>query len=194
MKRRDFLKLSVAAASATIGLGGFRGVSLLAAEETVFPPIPVYRTLGRTGLKVAIVSFGAMLTPEYEVIQAALDMGVNYIDTARVYMGGSNEEIVANAIKGRRDKVIIATKTHPKSTTKKEIFLDVETSLAKLKTDHIDVIQLHNLVNENKDRIMNPETREALSELRKQGKVRFFGVTSHTNQAEILDSLINDPE
>lgn len=194
MKRRDFLKISVAAGTATLGLGGLQGFSELAAAQVDSPPVPVYRTLGRTGLKVAIVSFGAMLTPEYEVIQAGLDMGINYIDTARKYMNGKNEEIVGKAIKGRRDKLFIATKTLSTSTTKKDIIENVETSLSKLQTDHIDIIQLHNVENKNKDRIFNPETREALLELRKQGKVRFFGVTTHTNQAEILDALTNDPD
>lgn len=193
MKRRDFLKLSVAASSVSIGLDRLGGVTSATAAEGSFPPVPVYRTLGRTGLKVAVVSFGAMLTPEAEVIQAGLEMGVNYVDTARKYMDGRNEGIVGQAIKGRRDKVFVATKTRPKSTTKQEIIQDVETSLEALKTDHIDVIQLHNVDNDNKDRLFNPETREALTQLRQQGKVRFFGVTSHTNQADILDALVNDP-
>ena len=188
MKRRDFLKLGiVTATSAAVGLGMEK--ALCAATKPAITP--VYRTLGRTGLKVTIVSFGAMLTPEHEVIETAFDMGINYVDTARRYMGGRNEEIVARALKGRRDKVYIATKTISSSSSKKDIFSDVETSLSKLKTDYIDVIQLHSL--NSKERAFNPETREALLELRKQGKVRFFGVTTHTNQAEILDALADDP-
>ena len=188
MKRRDFLKLGiVGAASAATGLSGLSGISK--AEQT-----PVYRTLGRTGLKLTVVSFGAMLTPESEVMSAAFDRGINYVDTARRYMNGRNEEIVGRALKGRRDKILVATKTQPGSATKKEIFADVETSLSKLGTDHIDVIQLHNLESNNKNRIFNPETREALLELRKQGKVRFFGVTTHTSQAEILNALSDDPD
>jgi len=188
MKRRDFLKLGVVTATTAavcMGMG-----KVLGAATT--PSItPVYRTLGRTGLKVTIVSFGAMLTPEHEVIEAAFDMGINYVDTARRYMGGRNEEIVGRALKGRRNKVYLATKTIARSSSNKDMFSDVETSLCKLKTDYIDVIQLHSL--SSKDRAFNPETREALLELRKQGKVRFFGVTSHTNQAEILNALANDP-
>ncbi len=188
MKRRDFLKLGiVTATSAAVGLGMEKVLS--AATKPAITP--VYRTLGRTGLKVTIVSFGAMLTPEHEVIETAFDMGINYVDTARRYMGGRNEEIVARALKGRRDKVYVATKTISSSSSKKDIFSDVETSLSKLKTDYIDVIQLHSL--NSKERAFNPETREALLELRKQGKVRFFGVTTHTNQAEILDALADDP-
>ena len=92
-------------------------------------PIPVYRTLGRTGLKISVVSFGAMLTPEPEVIRVALDKGVNYVDTARKYMDGRNEEIVAKAMKGLRDKVFVATKTLPGSKSKEDIIRDVEKSL-----------------------------------------------------------------
>lgn len=195
MKRREFLKLALAGTTTVAaGMGGIGHLSRAFAGEPVFPPVPVFRTLGRTGLKVTVVSFGAMLTPEAEVIGAALEMGVNYVDTARVYMDGRNEEIVGKAIKGRRDKVFIATKTRPRSVTKAEIIEDVETSLTKLGTDHIDVIQLHNLDNKNKERLSNPETREALLELRKQGKVKFFGVTTHTNQADILDAVASDPD
>jgi len=189
MKRRDFLKLGVVTAtSAAIGLSIGSGVGAAAPPQSI---TAVYRTLGRTGLKVTIVSFGAMLTPEHEVMEAAFDMGINYVDTARRYMGGRNEEIVGRALKGRRNKVYVATKTVSSSASKKDIFTDVETSLSKLKTDYIDVIQLHNL--SSKDRAFDPETREALLELRTQGKVRFFGITTHTNQAEILDALADDP-
>jgi len=188
MKRRDFLKLGVV--TATSAAAGLSLGKVLGAATT--PSVtPVYRTLGRTGLKVTTVSFGAMLTPEHEVMETAFDLGINYVDTARRYMGGRNEEIVGRALKGRRSKVYVATKTVSSSSSKRDIFRDVETSLSKLKTDYIDVIQLHSL--SSKDRAFDPETREALMELRKQGKVRFFGVTTHTNQAEILNALADDP-
>ncbi|MBA4418462.1 MAG: hypothetical protein C0392_11235 [Syntrophus sp. (in: bacteria)] len=195
MKRRDFLKLGiVGAASAATGLSGLCEIARAAKTGAGSQPDPVFRTLGRTKFAISIVSFGAMLTPEHEIMEAAFDSGVNYVDTARVYMNGRNEEIVGRALKGRRDKVFVATKTKPGSITKKDTIHDVETSLSKLRTDYIDVIQLHNLDNSNKNRIVNPETREALLELRKQGKVRFFGVTTHTNQADILDAIAGDPD
>jgi hypothetical protein len=133
-----------------------------------------------------------MLTPEAEVIKIALDNGVNYVDTARRYMGGKNEEIVGKALKGRRDKVYVATKTQPTSRSKEDIINDVETSLKALGTDYVDVIQLHNLT--DKERVFIPETREALLKLREQGKVRFFGVTTHTKQAEVLNALVDDKD
>jgi hypothetical protein len=161
------------------------------AGRTAFPK-PVYRTLGRTGLKISVVSFGAMLTPEPEVIRVAIEQGVNYIDTARKYMNGKNEEIVAKSVKGMRDKVYIASKTLPESKTKAEIIRDVDTSLKTLGTDHIDVIQLHNVI--DRERIFLAETREALAMLKKQGKVRFCGVTTHKNEADVLNALVDDPD
>ncbi|MCX5804934.1 MAG: aldo/keto reductase [Proteobacteria bacterium] len=191
MNRRDFLKIGVVGAAATAGLGGLSKIveGVTASKHDI---MPVYRTLGRTGLKVTIVSFGAMLTPDHEPMEAAFDLGVNYVDTARRYMNGRNEEIVGKALKGRRDKVYVATKSLPSSTTKKDILNDVETSLSKLRTDYIDVIQLHSLT--SGDRAFMPEIREVLMELRKQGKVRFFGVTTHTNQADVLKAIADDPD
>jgi uncharacterized protein len=185
LTRRDFLKLGVAGAVAAVSLPLSSG--MLSAQEQGL----TFRILGRTGLKVTAVAFGAMLTPEYEVIRAGLDGGINYVDTARRYLGGRSEEIVGKAVKGIRDKVFIATKTQANSNTKAEIMKDVETSLSSLQTDHIDVIQLHNLT--SRDRAFNPEVREAYLELKKQGKVRFFGVTTHTNQADVVNAVVDDP-
>ncbi|MDD5171054.1 MAG: aldo/keto reductase [Syntrophales bacterium] len=193
LNRREFIKIGLA--GTTSALVGWEGIahSMSATQKGPFIfPEPVYRTLGRTGLKITIVSFGAMLTPEPEVIRLAFDHGVNYVDTARKYMNGRNEEIVARALKGKRDKVYVATKILATSVTKTAIFRDVETSLRTLETDHVDVIQLHNVT--DRDRIYNPEIREALAKLKEQGKVRFFGVTSHTNQAAVLSALTDDPD
>jgi predicted aldo/keto reductase-like oxidoreductase len=192
MNRRTFIKAGVAGtAAALVAPPAFaEALQQMAASETL--PKPVYRTLGRTGLKITVVSFGAMLTPEPEVIRVAIEQGVNYIDTARKYMGGRNEEIVAKAVKGMRDRVLIATKTPSDSKTKAEIIRDVEASLKALGTDHIDVIQLHNVT--GRERIFIAETREALLQLKKQGKVRFCGVTTHKNEAEVLNALVDDPD
>jgi hypothetical protein len=194
INRRDFLKVGLAGTtSALLGWEGLADAMQYASAESFVFPAPVYRTLGRTGLKIAIISFGAMLTPEPEVMKIAFDHGVNYVDTARRYMGGKNEEIVARALKGNRDKVYVATKISPASTSKENIFKDVETSLKALETDYVDVIQLHNLTG-REDRIFNPEIREALVRLKEQGKVRFFGVTTHKNEAEVLHALADDKD
>lgn len=194
INRRAFIKAGMAgAATALIAPPVFAETlhRMAGPEHSAFPE-PVYRILGRTGLKITVVSFGAMLTPEPEVMRVAIDRGVNYIDTARKYMGGKNEEIVGKAMKGIRDKVFIATKTLPESKSKGEIIRDVEASLKTLGTDHIDVIQLHNVTETG--RILFAETREALAELKKQGKVRFCGVTTHKNEVEVLNALADDPD
>jgi predicted aldo/keto reductase-like oxidoreductase len=192
--RREFLSIGlVGTTSVLFGWEGLAGAMQIATSESFVFPAPVYRTLGRTGLKITIVSFGAMLTPESEVMKIAFDHGVNYVDTARRYMGGKNEEIVARALKGKRDKVYVATKIAPASRSKEAMFKDVETSLKALDTDYVDIIQLHNVTGKE-DRIFNLEIREALSSLKKQGKVRFFGVTSHTNEAEVLNALVDDKD
>ncbi len=189
MKRRDFLKLG--AIGATSALLDWDHLAQAAGGPFAFPA-PVYRTLGRTGLKITVVSFGAMLTPEPEVIRVAFEHGINYVDTARRYMNGRNEEIVAQALKGMHDKVYVATKIVSSSRSKEAIVRDVETSLKALERDHIDVIQLHNVT--GRERIFEPVMREALLALRKQGKVRFFGVTTHTNETEVVNALADDKD
>ena len=187
MNRREFLKMGMTGAAASLAFAGVAGFGRAEPAETL-----VYRALGRTGLKITTLSFGAMLTPEYEVIRAGIDMGINYVDTARRYLNGRSEAVVGRALKGVRDKVYVATKTKPDSNTKEAIVRDVETSLENLGTDHIDVIQLHNL--DNPKRAFIPEVREAYVKLRQEGKVRFFGVTTHTNQAEVIDAVVDDPD
>jgi predicted aldo/keto reductase-like oxidoreductase len=194
MNRRTFIKAGmIGTATALVATPAFADTlqKMAESEPSAFPK-PVYRTLGRTGLKITEVSFGAMLTPEPEVIRVAIEQGVNYIDTARKYMAGKNEEIVGKAVKGMRDKIFIASKTLPESKTKAEIIRDVEASLKTLGTDHLDVIQLHNLT--DKGRIFIAETREALTLLKKQGKVRFCGVTTHKNEVEVLNALVDDSD
>lgn len=192
--RREFIRVGLAGTTSVLfGWQGLADAMQIAASESFVFPAPVYRTLGRTGLKITIVSFGAMLTPESEVMKIAFDHGVNYVDTARRYMGGKNEETVGRALKGKRDKVYVATKIAPASRSKEAIFKDVETSLRALDTDYVDIIQLHNVTG-REDRIFNPEIRETLVRLKEQGKVRFVGVTSHTNEAEVLNALVDDKD
>lgn len=193
MKRRDFLKAGLAGTtSALIGTNAFAHALQYAAAEPFTFPEPVYRILGRTGMKITVISFGAMLTPEAEVISAGLDHGINYVDTARRYLGGKSEEVVGRALKGRRDRVYVATKIQPASVTKEAIFKDMETSLRELGVDYVDLIQLHSLNNEA--RIYNPEIREALTRIKEQGKARFCGVTTHTNQVQVLNALVADKD
>jgi uncharacterized protein len=194
MNRRTFIKAGVVGTATALIATPTLAETIRGMTESGRPdfPEPVYRTLGRTGLKVSVVGFGAMLTPEPEVIRLAIERGVNYVNTARKYMGGKNEDTVGKAVKGVRDKVFIATKVLSESRNKADVIRDVEISLKALGTDYIDVIQLHDLT--GVERMFVAETREALTLLKKQGKVRFCGVTTHQNEVAVLNALVDDPD
>lgn len=185
LDRRSFMKVgTLGAAAAVSGLAG--------SQDTFAAPAvkPVFRTLGRTGLKITTVSIGAMRTSEVGVFRAAFDAGVNYVDTARVYMGGKNEQIVGEALRGYRDKVYVATKAAV--GTPDGMRKSINTSLAALGVDYVDVLQVHGLA--SKDEVMNKACRDVFAQAKKQGKTRFIGVTCHKNEVEVLNALADDPD
>jgi aryl-alcohol dehydrogenase-like predicted oxidoreductase len=150
------------------------------------------RTLGRTGIKVSRYCLGAMMfgslgNPDHldaeQIIHAALDAGINFIDTADVYSNGESEEIVGKAIKGRRDEVVLATKffgampdadrnaTNRQGASRRWIMRAVEDSLRRLNTDYIDLYQQHRF----DPSTAQEESLSALTDLVRQGKVRAIG-------------------
>ena len=100
-----------------------------------------HRKLGKTGLKVTTVGFGCMVTSDASVIARAVDMGVNFFDTARVYQSGNNERMVGAALKGKRQGIILCSKSLGR--TKERALADLDTSLKELQTDYLDVWYLH---------------------------------------------------
>jgi hypothetical protein len=150
------------------------------------PAAPVqFRTLGRTGLKVSTVGFGCMITSDPSVIERAVDAGINYFDTARVYSGGNNERMVGAALKPHRKNLIISTKS--KAQDRAGLMAHLETSLKDLQTDYVDIWYLH-----SKDRAdqVTDEIVEAQQEAIKQGKVRFSGLSLHNGHAEVIPATI----
>ena len=134
-----------------------------------------YRTLGKTGLKVCPVGVGVGFTPDPSVIARAFDLGVNYFDTANDYSNGNSERLLAVGLKGiPRDKVIVVSKTPAK--TRGAFMADLEESLKNLATDRIDIWLLHA---KSKPEEVPDELLEAGDTAKKQGKIRFFGVSTH---------------
>jgi aryl-alcohol dehydrogenase-like predicted oxidoreductase len=148
-----------------------------------------YRQLGKSNLNVSEISFGCMsLGTDYRVnarlLHQALDGGINLFDTADLYDKGENEKTVGKAFSGMRDKVIIGTKVGNQwrpdgsgwdwNPTKSYILQAVEASLQRLQTDYIDLYQLHG------GTIDDPieETIEAFEQLKSQGKIRHYGISS----------------
>jgi len=140
-----------------------------------------WRTLGRTGLKVTTLSFGCMTTSDPSVIEHAADAGVVHFDTARVYQQGNNERMVGAALKSRRQKVIISSKSQGK--TKQAALADLDTSLRELGSDYLDIWYLHM---KNDPAEVTDELLEAQRIAKKAGKIRFAGVSTHFNMDRVL--------
>jgi len=194
MNRRAFLKFSSFGAVMAASGGSFAADQPVpgapGAEAIPKGVTPAYRTLGRTGMKITVIGVGALKTPDPAIFQAAFDRGVNYIDTARVYLNGRSEKLVGEALKGYRDKVYVATKIKP--GTKDQMRALMKESLGDLKVDYVDLMQLHDI--SVKDGVYNKDYREVFAEAKKQGLARFIGVTVHKNEAEMLDAVSQDPE
>jgi hypothetical protein len=140
-----------------------------------------YRTLGRTGLKVSEVGFGCMITSDASVIEKAADLGINFFDTARGYQGGNNERMVGAVLKARRKQVYISTKTGAR--TKAEALAHLDTSLRELGTDYVDIWCLHG---RSSGAQFTDELLEAYQSAKKDGKIRFSGVSTHGGQADVI--------
>ena len=143
-----------------------------------------YRALGKTGLKVSGVGCGVGLIPDPAVLVRAADLGVNYFDTARTYEKGKSEEITGAALKSRRNKIILASKAD--GMTKAEVLREMDESLKALRTDHVDIWHLHS--RDTPDSITD-EAVEAQEMLKKQGKTRFIGISTHDINA-VVDKII----
>jgi len=155
-----------------------------------------YRRLGRTNELVSDISLGSGQIDNADAARYALDRGINYFDTAPDYSDTASERVLGEAMKGRRDKIFLATKFcvadgHlPNETPVPQIMEAVEGSLKRLQTDHVDLIHIHSC--DRLDRLMAPNIHEAFDRLKEQGKVRFLGVSSHTpNLEEVAHKAID---
>src|SRR5919202_1599788 len=159
-----------------------------------------YRPLGRTGVQVSALCLGTMMFGAWgntdhddsiRIIHKALDAGINFVDTADVYAQGESEEIVGKALHGRRDDVVLATKAHApmgddpnhQGNSRRWLVREVEDSLRRLRTDHIDLYQIHR---PSPDTDVE-ETLSALTDLVRGGKVRAIG-SSTFPASEIVEA------
>jgi len=151
-----------------------------------------YRTLGTTGVRVSTHCLGAMMFGSWgntdvdacvRMVHEALDAGINFVDTADVYSAGESEAIVGKALADRRDEVVLATKVHGRMGSGKNdegnsrlwITREVESSLRRLGTDHIDLYQIHR----PEPQTAIDETLGALTDLQRAGKIRYFGSSTY---------------
>jgi len=136
-------------------------------------------TLGRTGLEVTRLGIGGAYCETVDGYRAALETGVNYVDTARVYRDGDDERVIGAAIAGRRHELVLATKSGKRDAVGARE--ELETSLRLLGTDYVDIWQLHHLntAPEREQALGSGGAYEAAVKAREEGLIRFIGVTGH---------------
>ena len=173
------------------------GATDLAASGQSGAEIP-RRSLGRTGLEVSALGIGGYHlgsansdAEATQIVNEALDAGVNFFDNAWEYHQGLSEERLGRALRGRRDRAVVMTKVCTHGRLRNIAMRQLEESLTRLQTDHLDVWQIHEVIYENDpDLIFAPNgAAEALLEARRQGKVRFLGFTGHKDPSIHLKML-----
>jgi predicted aldo/keto reductase-like oxidoreductase len=198
MDRRKFLKnglLGVAGAGALAAVPG-----RLKAQGKASTSGFITRPLGKTGVKLPVVSMGVMNSNNENLILAALDGGIIHLDTAHGYQRGTNEVAIGKVLKGRpRDSYFIATKVQgdPRDNrtgnfspeTKAEPFLQkFDLSLQRLGLDNVDTLYLHNV--QSKEAVQFEPLMKALEQIKKSGKARFIGVTTHSNEHVVIQAAV----
>jgi predicted aldo/keto reductase-like oxidoreductase len=201
VNRRKFLSSSLTSV-ATAGLMAASPIAVFAQGKIDKPASEsaagvIYRTLGRTGIKVPIVSMGVMNSNNPDIVRASYELGIRHFDTAARDQFGRNEQMVGDVIKrlGVRDKVIIGTKeirpdarnNDTPAAIKAAMMEFVEGSLKRLKTDYIDILYVHGV--SQPEEFNDPGIMEALEELKKQGKIRAAGVSTHESMATVIKAV-----
>jgi len=152
-----------------------------------------YATLGRTGMRISDISFGAsrLGAGEGDVVRHALDRGINYFDSADSYRGGDSETTIGEALRGKRDRVYLTSKTYTSPSDRRDSMMrSLEGSLRRLRTDYVDVYFNH-AVNDVA-RLKNPEWREFAARAKQQGKIRWVGMSGHAGHLiECLDYALD---
>jgi len=197
--RRDFFK------TVATGLGGY--VLLSPDQKEVSSPEQlqeqkfVYRTLGKTGIKVPVISMGVMNADNPNLVKAALDNGIVLLDTAWSYQRGRNEKMIGSVIKDYpRDSYVIATKIpgrpsnrqtglFTKETTGEDFIKKFNESLERLGLDYVDILYLHN--SWKREATLFEPLMKAMAVIKKEGRARFLGVSTHRNEPEVIQAAID---
>jgi len=191
--RRNFLRTSVLG-----GAGALLASPVLARTnretntESEEKPI-IKRTLGKTGIKLPIVSFGVMRADSPALVQAALKEGIVLFDTAHGYQGGKNEEMLGEVFKDvPRSSFVLATKVKPDGDDEAaaKTFLEkFDLSLKRLKLHEVDILYVHSTA--SRDDVLSPAILEAVQTAKKSGKAKHIGVSTHKNEPDVIQAVID---
>ena len=208
MSRRQFIGSAASGAAAA----GF-GVPALAQDSEVAEKNDrgdelVYRTLGRTGLRIPLLSFGVMNSDNPDLLRKAFDLGLNHLDTAHLYLRGNSERVIGEVVesRGNRDKVFIATKmrfardrernvfvqestSRDPGATSENLFAQLEKSLERLRTDYVDILYLHSCY--SPEMVTFEPLMNALVKAKEQGKARFIGVSTHKDEPNVTRAAVD---
>jgi predicted aldo/keto reductase-like oxidoreductase len=195
INRRGFLKTGITGAAGIVALSP----SMVAAAPSSLEQKEdiIYRTLGKTGMKIPVISFGVMRADNPNLCKAAYEKGIKLFDTANGYQNGNNETMLGNLFKDYpRNSFYLATKVKPAGidregkpsdqTTVEDFLSKFNTSLSRLKMDYVDILYVHD--------IRNPELLEykpiinAVKRLKKEGKIKFMGFSTHSNEPLVINA------
>jgi len=183
MDRRDFIKRTSVALMATvtnIGEGKNNGL----AEQMK------YRRLGRSNMMISEISLGGSPVPPEAIFRRAIEMGVNYVDTSSSYMNGNSERTIGNILKDYPNKLYVATKFHAGRSgyDKNALEKEFEGSLKRLNMDCMDILMVHGA--RTPEILENEDVLNLFEKFKKQGKIKFKGVSCHHNPVEVLTPAI----
>ncbi len=189
ISRRGFLKTGIAGAGAVAVSPAF--ISSQTGEQNI-----IYRTLGKTGIKIPVVSFGVMRSDNPNLCKAAYDKGMRLFDTANGYLGGNSETMLGNFFRDYpRNSFIISTKVksstdregRPTDQATPEKFMELfNISMSRLKMDYVDILYVHD--------ISNPEYLEykpiinTVKKLKQEGRIKYIGFSTHRNEPVVIDA------
>ncbi len=191
--RRRFLKISIA---------GLAGASLLPSCMKKMPvdekPNFVYRTLGKTGIKLPIVSMGVMNTMNPKLVEAAYNAGIKHFDTAALYGQGKSEGMLGEFFKDKpRDSFVLGTKvsmpgimfgTLNKNAKPQDFINEFDKGIKRIGLDYVDILYLHG-PGSRETTLFEPYL-EAIKQVKKEGRARFIGISTHQNQHEVIRAAI----
>jgi aryl-alcohol dehydrogenase-like predicted oxidoreductase len=204
-QRRRFVQAGLAGAGAILAESLFSSPGIAAP-----PPLQMTNTgadsiprkpMGRTGEQLSIFGLGGYhlgtldtADDAAKIVHEAIDAGINFFDNAWEYNDGRSEEFMGKALQGRRDKILLMTKVCTHGRGKEVAMQQLEQSLKRLRTDHLDLWQIHEVIYYNDPQLIFAKDGviEALDQAKKDGKVRYVGFTGHKNPAIHLEMLSHD--
>lgn len=205
INRREFFRHSALGLSAA---GTIFSASGVAQDESTIQKEPVIRTLGKTNLKLPVVSMGVMNADNPHLVKKAIEVGVRHLDTAHNYQRGNNEKMIGRVLKetGLRKQIIVSTKMRFARDREKHVFLadggtremgataenltrQLGISLERLQTDYIDILYLHSCYSPKM--VLYQPLMQALVRVKEAGMVRFVGVSTHQDEANVIRAAVD---